>query len=171
MTTNDPTEGSGRLDEPSTSTDRDASISEVSLSKIRSRRHDLHQAMERLEFAAAGPSHEPEHWLGSVKAAIVGLKDALDAHVHDVEMPDGLFTEVTGRAPRLAGQVEELENEHLELLHACQRVAEALEEEPVADRAKIRRRVISLLGRLTMHRQRGADLVYEAYNVDIGGFG
>ena len=26
-----------------------------------------------------------------------------------------------------------------------------------------------LLGQLTRHRQRGADLIYEAYQVDIGG--
>jgi hypothetical protein len=31
--------------------------------------------------------------------------------------------------------------------------------------------VIGLLGRLTIHRQKGADLVYDAYNVDIGGRG
>ena len=27
----------------------------------------------------------------------------------------------------------------------------------------------SLLGRIVRHRQRGADLVYEAYEVDVGG--
>jgi hypothetical protein len=32
---------------------------------------------------------------------------------------------------------------------------------------QVRRRVIALLGRLAIHRQRGSDLVYEAYNVDI----
>jgi hypothetical protein len=34
-------------------------------------------------------------------------------------------------------------------------------------RALIRRRVVNLIGRLTLHRQAGSDLVFEAYNVDI----
>ena len=32
----------------------------------------------------------------------------------------------------------------------------------------IRNQAIELLGQLTRHRQRGADLIYEAYQVDIG---
>jgi hypothetical protein len=32
----------------------------------------------------------------------------------------------------------------------------------------VRRRVTSLLGRLAMHRQLGSELVFDAYNVDIG---
>jgi len=34
-----------------------------------------------------------------------------------------------------------------------------------------RDRLLALLGSLVRHRQRGADLVYEAYAVDIGGTG
>ena len=35
----------------------------------------------------------------------------------------------------------------------------------------MRDRLLALLGTLARHRQRGADLVYEAYAVDIGGTG
>jgi hypothetical protein len=34
--------------------------------------------------------------------------------------------------------------------------------------SSVRRQVTTLLGRLTLHRQAGADLVFDAYNVDIG---
>jgi hypothetical protein len=36
-----------------------------------------------------------------------------------------------------------------------------------ASRSAVRRRVVNLIGRLTLHRQAGSDLVFEAYNVDI----
>ena len=34
----------------------------------------------------------------------------------------------------------------------------------------IRTAVLELLGEIARHRQRGADLIFEAYDVDIGGY-
>jgi hypothetical protein len=45
--------------------------------------------------------------------------------------------------------------------------ADALRAHP-DDANGIRRRITSMLCELAAHRQHGADLVYEAYNVDIG---
>ena len=44
-------------------------------------------------------------------------------------------------------------------------------EPPVAetDVDDLRERATGLLGHLVRHRQRGADLIYEAYQTDIGG--
>lgn len=140
------------------------------LSKARSRRTDLRQAMERLENAVAGPSPAPDQWIGAVEDGLVALRDALDAHISEVEAPDGLLADTLSRAPRLAPSVERLRREHRQLITSWDRAALALAEHP-ADKARVRRRVVSLLGRLAIHRQGGADLVYEAYNVDIGGTG
>lgn len=140
------------------------------LSRARSRRTDLRQAMERLENAIAGSSPTPDQWIGPVEDGLVALRDALDAHISEVEAPDGLLADTLGRAPRLGPSVETLRREHRELIASWDRAALALAEHP-ADKARVRRRVVSLLGRLTIHRQGGADLVYEAYNVDIGGTG
>lgn len=141
------------------------------LSRARSRRHDLRKMMEGLELAVAGPAGEPDHWLGSVEGALVGLRQALDAHITEAESPDGLLAEIIALDPRLAVSADQLRSEHRELLRAWERAHQALKEGPTPDRSKTRRRVVSLLGRLALHRQSGADLVYEAYNVDIGGRG
>jgi hypothetical protein len=37
------------------------------------------------------------------------------------------------------------------------------------DAEAVRKQGTNLLGRLVRHRQRGADLIYEAYQTDIGG--
>jgi hypothetical protein len=141
------------------------------LSRARSRRHDLRKMMEGLELAVAGPAGEPDHWLGSVESALVDLRQALDAHITEAESTDGLLAEIIALDPRLAVSADQLRSEHGDLLRAWERAYQILQDEPTPDRSKIRRRVVSLLGRLALHRQAGADLVYEAYNVDIGGRG
>jgi hypothetical protein len=40
-----------------------------------------------------------------------------------------------------------------------------------ADLPVFREEVTTLMGQLVRHRQKGADLVYEAYDVDLGGSG
>ena len=49
--------------------------------------------------------------------------------------------------------------------------AVAASEPPVTndDVADLRERGTDLLARLSRHRQRGADLIFEAYDTDIGG--
>ena len=41
----------------------------------------------------------------------------------------------------------------------------------IADLPAFREEVTTLMGQLVRHRQAGADLVYEAYEVDLGGSG
>ena len=65
---------------------------------------------------------------------------------------------------------DDFRREHFELLEACGRIEQVISgAQPTTDHVirRVRRRVTSLLGRLTAHRQRGSDLVYDAYNVDI----
>src|SRR5690606_36806415 len=95
---------------------------------------------------------------------------ALRAHIDEVEGEDGLLAEIRFDAPRLTHMVEDLEREHQDLLAACDRLEEALYADS-PDIRRGRRRALRLLGQLSLHRQAGADLVYEAYNVDIGGPG
>ena len=58
-----------------------------------------------------------------------------------------------------------IETEHEELVDLLDRAEASLEQS--TDPKSIRNRAMALLPRLSMHRQRGADLVYDAYNVDI----
>jgi hypothetical protein len=140
------------------------------LDRARTRRQDLRLAMEALEIAVSGPVQSESEWLANVRRAVADLGQALQAHVDEVESEAGLLAEVVDHEPRLSQMADELRAEHPELLMAWQRVSNALDE-PQPDSRAVRRRSVALLGRLTMHRQAGADLVYEAYQVDIGGRG
>ncbi len=58
------------------------------------------------------------------------------------------------------------------MLEAASTLRARLTTEPVDDARSVdetRDEIQRVLGRLVKHRQRGADLVWEAYNRDIGG--
>ena len=134
--------------------------------KARVRRNELHGAMERLEATVAKPA-APNGWAGAVDASLLELEDALRAHIREVEAPDGLLAEIVDVAPRLVAEVETIKKEHVDLIRSWLRARQSLTGDGGASGPEVRRRIISLLGLLVMHRQRGSDLVYEAYNVDI----
>jgi hypothetical protein len=122
--------------------------------------------MERLEATVARPA-APDGWADAVEASMLELEGALGAHIREVEAPYGLLAEIVDAAPRLVPDVETIKQEHLELVASWARARQSLGGKGAASITEVRRRVISLLGRLAIHRQRGSDLVYEAYNVDI----
>lgn len=135
------------------------------LRAARAHRLALGDAMTRAEQALAVPSGSPT-WREAVTAALAGLREALADHVAEVEGEQGLLGELRQVAPRLGGPISHLEQEHPELRAAADT---ALEVAPHAPVAEVRATVLDLLTAISRHRQRGADLVYEAYNVDIGG--
>jgi predicted nuclease with TOPRIM domain len=77
-------------------------------------------------------------------------------------------------APRLSTPASRLRREHSEILASIVRSDKRLDMPQGGDDYEIwvdivRTELTSLLVALAKHRQRGADLVYEAYDVDIGG--
>ena len=130
------------------------------------RRLELAQAISSVEDAAASASADPT-WRSDLVAALDGLAAALSAHVDEVEGPDGLLAELLDRAPRFAGRVAGLRDEHDVLSHQVDdAIAATRGGRGVAD---VRSAVLVALTGFAQHRQRGADLVYEVYEVDIGG--
>ena len=75
--------------------------------------------------------------------------------------------DVVDQAPRLENDVDLLRKEHRGLLGECERLM-SLTGAATTDVAEIRRAVLILLGRLVEHRQRGAELLYDAYTLDLG---
>jgi hypothetical protein len=139
------------------------------LSRAQDRRRLLAEEMRHLEKIVAGPA-SAENWLDQVQTGLTDLRQALDAHITEVEGPDGLLAEIVQEAPRLSAQTDDLREDHMELLGAWLRAeatVRAARRNGTDLRALIRRRVVNLIGRLTLHRQAGSDLVFEAYNVDI----
>jgi hypothetical protein len=142
-----------------------------SLDAVRARRAELREAMAALEqaLAGAGPGRI-EPWAQRVHVALVELSGDLRTHVHLSEGPGGLYEEVLASAPRLAGRVRRLIHEHGEMTWLVEdlitRSAGPLDGEGLT---AVRSRGTTLLGRLVRHRQAGADLLYEAYQTDVGG--
>lgn len=125
--------------------------------------------MTELEFAVAGPAASVG-WAERVGVGLATVNTALEAHIDEVDGPDGLLADIVMRAPGLKPACDELAEEHSLLRESIKRAEQdligAIQGGP-GGRARLRRRVVALLGRLALHRQAGADLVYDAYNIDI----
>ena len=142
------------------------------LAAIRQRRAELRESMNALELAlaAAAPADATSHWVERVHAALLELSGDFRQHVAVTEGPDGLYQELERSAPRLAGPVNRLAEDHVRIHEQLDGLL-ALVESPAAmdDVENVRSLGTGLLGRIVRHRQHGADLVYEAYEVDVGG--
>ena len=105
-----------------------------------------------------------------MRSALTALWREFRSHIEITEGRDGLYEGVLTTAPRLAKAVSRLKSEHGEItaylddLRAC--VDTVVGQEGVAD---VRELGVALFTRMVRHRQRGADLVYEAYASDVGG--
>lgn len=130
----------------------------------RVRRHELGDAMNGLEFALTGPM-AAEGWLHGVSSALRELRESLLEHIEATEGRGGLLDEIRDTAPRLSNEIALIESEHDELMSIVEKAETAMQQS--TDRKAIRNRAMAILPRLSLHRQRGADLVYDAYNVDI----
>lgn len=130
------------------------------------KRVELKQALSQVEVAAASPSAE-EGWRPRLLAGLENLRTALANHIEEVEADDGLLKEMLEQAPRLANTIASVRDEHPALSRRIEQLI--LDVRADADVADIRANVLETLTAIARHRQRGSDLVYEGYNVDIGG--
>lgn len=138
---------------------------------LRQRRAELRESMNALEQALAAPTPEGRaRWVQRVHVALVELSADFREHIEITEGPEGLYLELGRTAPRLSDPVHRLTQEHT-LIGG--RLEELLVRAGAADAAdeveEVRALGTELLGTLVRHRQRGADLVFEAFEVDIGG--
>ncbi len=144
------------------------------LSEARARRATLHDALVHLEHAMSSPAagRIPE-WSALVTKGLTGVRDAFEQHIIVTEKPGGLYEEIIMRAPRLDGNVQRLKGEHPEISERTKLQIERMESVPIGGEEwpldKARDDLQRFIGTVIRHRQRGADLVWEAYNVDIGG--
>ena len=144
------------------------------LSEAKRRRATLHDALVHLEIAISSPAAgRIAEWTALVTKEMIGVRDAFDQHVLVTDKPDGLYEEIIMRAPRLDGTVRRLKDEHPDIAEKVGQMVQRLEsatiggpEWPLDDARDDLQRFI---GTVIRHRQKGADLVWEAYNVDIGG--
>lgn len=149
----------------------DARTVETTLRDVRRRRAELREAMTALELALAAPAtgREPD-WAERLHVAAVEISGDLRDHVLLTEAPDGLHAALVAAAPRLAGPVHRLARDHIRLQRDVEDLLDLSAREDAAEHvAELRSLGTTLLADLSQHRQRGSDLVWEAYAVDIGG--
>jgi len=139
------------------------------LAAVRIRRDHLYDAIIDLERALAMPaSGRPESWAEAVAGRTTALRAILEAHIVGTEGDGGFFEDVRERAPQLLHAVKQLQEEHGPLLEATDALAASVA--TVTDDGGVRAvrdAAVELIRELLSHRHRGAELVYDAYSVDI----
>ena len=138
---------------------------------VRRRRAELRETLAAVESALASPgSDRAVVWGEHLHETVDRLASEFALHVEVTEGPDGLHQTILDGDLRLANQVAALVEEHKTIAADIAALA-AASDAPVApsDVTDLREQGTSVLGRIVRHRQRGADLIYEAYATDIGG--
>ena len=143
------------------------------LDAVRKGRSAIADAMLALEDALASPSTPSAVFIAGVREALASLVSLGVEQLDSLEDTGGLLDDVVLTAPRLSDQVDAVRSQRDDLrghLSELERAAEAVGE-GAGDAHVLRRAGLRLLGEVALYRQRIADLVYEAYFVDLGGHG
>lgn len=127
---------------------------------------ELLGGIQRMRNAIRTPVGDPA-FRPAVSRAVAQLKAEFAEHVEVTEGPSGLYAGVVDDAPRLAPYLDHLVGDHRSVWIALDELEGRLAEpHPPED---VRSRAARLIREVWQHRQRGADLLYEAYETDLGG--
>ncbi len=133
-------------------------------------RSQLGRAMQQVELAAAAPAAK-QSWMNDLQQSFQQLEIAFTSHVDDVQAPGGLLERIVDRAPRLQRVVERTREDHAAVARSIAETVELMNsDEADGDRDDMRDATMAVLLALARHRQKGADLIYDAYDIDIGGY-
>lgn len=140
--------------------------------RSRQHRRGVRRASIDLEEALARPvGQDVGNWHRDVAAQVRALAEAFRHHVEESEGPEGLLLQIVQDEPRLVPAVKVVKREHQVLLDRMSRLEAAASLPHGADEQAVREDSLRLLHDVAAHRQRGSDLIYEAYYVDVEGGG
>lgn len=139
------------------------------LAAVRERRDEFYEAILALERAMASPvAGDPVAWASEAAAGVQGMLDVLRSHIAATEAPGGFYDDVVEQSPHLARAAERLRAEHAPLeatLDALVHQVRTVRDDEDVD--AVRQAALDAIKMLLAHRHRGAELVYDAYNVDV----
>jgi hypothetical protein len=139
---------------------------------VRAHRAELHESLGAVDLALESPIGRGGVWRERVRAALAELAHDFADHIALTESPGGVYDRVQSSSPRLRAGVKRLRSEHHDFGDAINGYLAVLEHGgTMADLPAFREELTTLMGRLRRHRQAGSDLIYEAYDVDLGGSG
>jgi len=139
------------------------------LHEARTHRAGIRDAIGRVERSLASPAASRfEPWAKELGDELAELDAALELHIATTEAPGGLLDDILHEAPRLAHRVSVLRDDHARLRELVADARNALPRS-ADDVPAARDHALALLDAVSRHRHLGADLVYEAYNVDMEG--
>lgn len=139
----------------------------IRLPAARQPRATLLDDTRALTRALATPIGDP-HWRECLHVGLAALRQSFAEHVQATEGPGGRYADLLAHAPRLDRGVRLLVREHATVAAALGAFQQTLEW-PAASVDDLRIRAGHLLRVLARHRQRGADLIWQAYQTDLGG--
>jgi len=141
------------------------------IDEVRRRRAELRESIGEMESALAQAAHGREaEWTTLVRERSAQLEEDFAIHLEVAEAPSGLHTQVLADAPYLAPQVARLQRDHAGISKQFTAVHGLLGvPEGDIDVDALRLSLTDLIGLLVRHRQRGADLLWDAYATSLGG--
>ena len=143
---------------------------DAAFERSRQHRRGVRRASIDLEEALARPAgQEAGHWYGEVAGHVRALAEAFRHHAQQSEGPEGLLPQIVEAQPRLVPAVQAVKREHQVLLDAISRLEAAASPSGGADVPGVREDALRLLHDVAVHRQRGSDLIYQAYYIDVEG--
>lgn len=132
--------------------------------EVQARREELRGALVELENVLSSPAGDRDQWVARVEAGVRRMQETLEAHVNDTEADGGMLAQIDEDAPWLDGRVEQLRSEHEHLLERTRALLDRCQDGRAEE---VRDEALELLQAVSRHRQRGTDLLWDAYMVDI----
>lgn len=150
-------------------------LSPEELDEVRARRASVRRAAARLRELldrVPGPDEEGAAvTAGTALAAVRNVDRVWRNHTSVTESPDGMLAQIVADSPRMAPAVDRARHEHevvaATLSTVCGRLAGLPADSPIDDGID-RPALLRLLTAVDRHRLNGRDLIYQAYQVDLG---
>ncbi|REJ66370.1 MAG: hypothetical protein DWQ31_15000 [Planctomycetota bacterium] len=150
----------------------DSSRRDAAVDSSRLGRQRMLEAMRELEAALANAAPRRESkWKSHVATTLAALEEEMQKQALELRDDDGLFADLLREAPRLDNQINQLRQQHDDLVRQIKSLREELfsnSDDGPPDVGDIRQRLAWLLTSLRHFQSRETDLIYEATQVDIG---
>ncbi|MFM8302940.1 MAG: hypothetical protein ACKOA9_01380 [Actinomycetota bacterium] len=139
------------------------------LAAVQERRDEYYEAILGLERAMAeAAGDDAAGWASRAGNAALEMRSVLRHHITETEAVGGFYDDIAENYPNLANAASKLRSDHAPLRAGVDQLVETLStvrDDVGVENARVE--ALDLLRGLLLHRHRGAELVYDAFNVDV----